>query len=67
MKHLVRINDDTPEGAGILEVLKKLPGKTVEFVEEEENLDDCVPIEVWADELREGLKKVYSKKEKDNS
>jgi len=50
MKHLVRINDDTPEGAGILEVLKKLPEQTVEFVEDEENLDNTISIDIGEEE-----------------
>ena len=64
MKHTIIVDDEAPKGAELMDIIKQFPQETVEIVGDEEDLSDCVPIEVWADELRKAVKKKFEEKEK---
>lgn len=49
MKHTVIIDDSTPKGAELMELIKHLPENTVEIVDEDE---ETVSAEEFFEELR---------------
>ncbi len=62
MKHVVVIDDKTLDGAALLKQIKEMSNETVEFIDDEETIKEAVPVEVWADKLRNELKRAYDKK-----
>lgn len=64
MKHTIIVDDEAPKGAELMDIIKQFPIETVEILGDEEDLSDCVPIEVWGEELMAQLEKAYAKKDK---
>lgn len=62
MKHLVVIDDETFDGAALLKKIKEMPNTSVEFIEDKETIEDCIPVEDWANKLRNDLKLTYTEK-----
>jgi orotate phosphoribosyltransferase-like protein len=59
MKHFVVVDDETPDGEELIRRMKQLSKETVEFIDDQETIEDCVTVEQWGDMLRNQLKQAY--------
>lgn len=62
MKHVVLIDDETPEGAELIESIRKLPKEAAEFFDDDA-IDDCITVGEWGEQFLSELEKAYKEKE----